>query len=136
MAYNYFMKEVEFQESWNKKRIFFAGIFLIILIVIGLELKGNIISNLLNNKNSRSPSASVKGLKIYENQNKSEFSSDIGSVLQEKLESIKQDAENVNISEIATSSPQVQKIINDIKNLQNLPSNQLKDACLNICKGL
>ena len=136
MAYNYFMKEVEFQESWNKKRIFIASLFIILLIGIGLELKGNIISNLLNNKNSPSPSASVKGITVYENKNQNEFKLDIGSSLQQKLESIKQDAENVNISEIATSSTQVQKIINDIKNLQNLPSNQLKDACMNICKGL
>jgi len=130
------MKEVEFQESWNKKRILIASIFIIILIGIGLELKGSIISNLLSNKNSHSSSASVKGLTIYETPNKSESVPDIGSAIQQKIESIKQDAENVNISEIATSSPQVQKIINDIKNLQNLPSNQLKDVCLNICKGL
>lgn len=129
------MKEVEFQESWNKKRIFITSLFIILLIGVGLELKGNIISNLLSNKNAGS-SSSVKGVTIYENKNQSEFKPDIGSTLQHKLESIKQDAENVNISEIATSSPQVKKIINDIKNLQSLPSNQLKDACLNICKGL
>lgn len=130
------MKEVEFQESWNKKRIFIAFLFIILLIGVGLELKGNIISNLLNNKNLRFPSTSVKGVIVYENKDQNEFKPDIGSSLQQKLESIKQDAENVNISEIATSSPQVQKIINDIKNIQNFPSNQLKDACLNICKGL
>lgn len=130
------MKEVEFQESWNKKRIFIASIFIILLIGVGLELKGSIISNLLNNKNARSPSASVKGATIYESKNQNGFKPDIGSILQHKLESIKQDAENINISEIATSSPQMQKIINDIKNLQSLPSNQLKDACFNICKGL
>ena len=130
------MKEVEFQETWNKKRIFITSLFIVLLISIGLELKGGMVSSLLSNKNARSPSTSVKGLTIYENPNKSEFTPDIGSTIQQKLESIKQDAENVNISEIATSSPQVQKIINDIKNLQSFPSNQLKDVCLNICKGL
>ncbi|MBI2031355.1 MAG: hypothetical protein HYT08_01950 [Candidatus Levybacteria bacterium] len=126
------MKEVGFQESWNKKRILIASFLIAVLIGIGLELKGNTISNFLKNKPSFS---AIKGVATYKNPNQ-RSAPDIGSAVSQKLESIKQDAENINISEIATSTPQIQKIINDIKNLQNLPSNQLKDACLNICKGL
>jgi hypothetical protein len=35
--------------------------------------------------------------------------------------------------EVASSSPQVQKILNDIKALQQYPANQIKDLCRKIC---
>lgn len=125
-------KEAGFKESWNKKRIFIASFLLVILIGIGLELNGNIVSNFLEKNPS---SSAVKGIRTYKNQtNKLNF--DFGATVSERLEAIRQDAENIDISEIATSSPQIQKIIKDIKNLQNFPNSQLKEACFNICKGL
>lgn len=134
ITYNQFMKKVEFQDSWNKKRIFIVSIIIVILMGIAIELKGNIIPNLLKNKR---PLPAIREQAIYRDQGrKLNLNPNLDSVISQKLESIKQDAEKINISEIATSSSQIQKIINDIKNLQNLPNTQLKEICFNICKGL
>ena len=51
----------------------------------------------------------------------------------EKIESLKQDVRGLNIVEIASSSPQVQKILNDIKFLEQYPANQAKEICKKIC---
>lgn len=56
--------------------------------------------------------------------------------VQNKLSDIKKEVNNINVADIASSSPQVQKVLNDIKNLQDLPQSQAKDACLKICSGL
>lgn len=56
--------------------------------------------------------------------------------LKEKLEGIKRDVEKLTIDDVASSSPQLQKVVNDLKTLQEYPKNQVKEACLNICSGL
>lgn len=55
---------------------------------------------------------------------------------QEKFDEIRENAESIDVVEVASSSPQIQKVINDIKNLQNYPRSQAKEACFNICEGL
>ena len=123
------MQEVKFEESWNKKRI---SIALLALFAVGgafYALRGSIFpqSFLQNNKKENPSKESVLSTKSEPN---------VQEILEKQVESIKKEAGNINIEEIASSSSQVQKIINDIKNLQNLPKDKTKEACYNICKGL
>ncbi|MBI4080334.1 MAG: hypothetical protein HY430_01025 [Candidatus Levybacteria bacterium] len=55
---------------------------------------------------------------------------------QERLEQIKEQVSNLSVSDMVSSSPQVDKIIKDLQGLQQYPKNQVKDACFKICEGL
>lgn len=123
------MQEVKFEQSWNKKRIL---ITILATLAVGGALyafRGSIFpqSFLQNNKKENSLKKSVLSQKSEP---------DLQQILEKQIESIKKETGNINIEEIASSSSQVQKIINDIKNLQNLPKDKAKEACYKICSGL
>ena len=61
---------------------------------------------------------------------------DVKQSIQNQIDNLKNEAQNINVVDIATSSPQVQKVINDLKAIQNYPQNQLKTTCEKICSGL
>lgn len=54
----------------------------------------------------------------------------------EKLEALKKEAGKIDVDQIASSSPQIQKVLNDLKALEKVPQNQAKNMCLNICNTL
>lgn len=62
--------------------------------------------------------------------------SDIQNVVQEKVVTIREQVSQLNPAEIATSSPQIQRILNDIHSIEYYPKNQAKEMCENICRGL
>lgn len=130
------MQEVKIKESWNKKRLGVALIVLLILAGLGYGLKSHFLGGQPTPKQF-SNSKSVKGATSDVSSNGSDESiANFGTAVGKQLESIKKEAGSINITEIATSSPQVQKIVNDIKNLQNYPGSQAKEACFKICSGL
>lgn len=126
------------REFWDKKKIAFGMVILtVFLAMAGFGAK----AFFLNKKNETEslsktsvskPSTDVEGAasKIddsSQNQN-SQFSFPKASDVAGKIESIKQEVSQLNIQELASSSPQIQKIINDIKNLEQAPQNQAKEA--------
>lgn len=128
------MEEIKSEESWNKKRIF-AALFLIILLAIG----GYFFKTKVLDNRSLSPLdilRSVKGTSNVKDKSKVQEESlgiNVQKTVQEKLESLKQQVTGLNVAEVASSSPQVQKIINDIKSLEQYPQNQVKEVCKKIC---
>jgi predicted RNA-binding protein with EMAP domain len=38
--------------------------------------------------------------------------------------------------EVASSSPQIQKVLNDIQGIKNLPADQARNTCMKICSGI
>lgn len=135
------------QETWDKKKIVIFITVVAILVVIGFYAKTKYFGN--SQKQSFVPfksSQEVAGENIESNDSedsstnsKDSFSSiqdNIKNNAQQKLESIKQQIANLNALEVATSSPQVQKIINDLKSLEQYPSNQAKEMCQKICSSL
>lgn len=126
------MKEVEFEESWNKKRILIAFIFIAALGLLAYVFRGSI-SDMFpkNRENSTNKSPSSK-----EGVLSTKSEANIEETLGKQIESIKKEAGNINLEEIASSSAQIQKIINDVKSLQDIPKNEAKDACFKICSGL
>lgn len=125
------MEEVRMEESWNKKRIF-AALFLIILLVVGIYFFK---SRVLDTDLSPQDPKSVKGVSSKEKSKNKEndVSVDIQKAVKEKINSLKQEVSSLNIIEVASSSPQIQKIINDIKSLEQYPTNQAKEICRQIC---
>jgi len=129
------MKEDKKKEEsqWDKKRIILFSI-LVFLAIIGayyvktLILPDNTSKDLSSNSVLKE---SVKGASTSENSPGS-----LKQGIQNQINSLKDEAQNINVVDIATSSPQVQKVINDLKAIQNYPSNQLKSTCEKICSGL
>ena len=128
------MDEIKKEESWNKKRIF-AALFLIAALIIG----GYFFKTKVLGSKSLSPLdilRSVKGTSDVKDKSKvpkEDLNINVQKAVQEKIESLRQDVKGLNIVEIASSSPQVQKIINDIKSLEQYPINQAKEICKQIC---
>lgn len=127
------MEQLKEEKSWNKKRIFLFLIILFLLIALGFGLKTFILVP------STSTLQSVRGKKT-EKQATNSFSlpnvSTVQKALQQKLEDVKEEIIHLNVENIASSSPQIQKVINDLNALRQYPANQVKDACLKICSGL
>jgi hypothetical protein len=128
------MEEVSRGASWNKKKIFIATFLLILLIVGGYFLKTRILG-----VNSSQLVESVKGIATEEIK-KPTVKINIQKAVKEKIDDLKQEVLGLDVLEIASSSPQVQKILNDIKSLEQYPANQAKEFCKQIyekiCGGL
>lgn len=125
-------KEKKQEVVWDKKKIIVFTFIIIILVVIGFRLKSHFLdSNYSLPKNTiAEQKEQVKGVTAQD------LSNNIKQSIQQDINNIKTEAQNINVVDIATSSPQVQKVINDLKSLQNLPKNQFKDACEKVCNGL
>lgn len=133
------MEEVKVEKSWNKKRIFISLSILVLLVVGIFALKTFVLNQNIDSSKPNSVLHSVKGDKD-EQPIKNVFSlpktSSVQKALKEKLEDVKKEVGNLNIESIASSSPQIQKVINDLNALKQYPINQVKDACLKVCNGL
>ena len=125
------MYDVKNEESWNKTRIFIA-FFLIALLAVGAYFfKIRFLDANLSPKEGKS----VKGVSLEDKgkNNNGNMGIDVQGAVKEKLNDLKQEVLDLNIAEIASSSPQVQKILNDIKSLEQYPANQVKEICRQIC---
>lgn len=117
----------------NKKRIL---IIIFTIIILGLVVYFG--KTLLLGKNKFDLfGKSVKGISTQKQENVSLPSvSNLQNSLQQNLESIKQEASKLDFAEIASSSPQIQKLIKDLNTLKDYPSNKVKEVCQNICNSL
>lgn len=125
-------------QKWNKKKIILTALAVAFLIVAALQLKNYILGDAKGETSAESssgPSQAVEGAKISPTISLP-TAKQIGESLGQNLNDIKQELNNINVQDIATSSPQVKKILEDIKALPNYPANQAKDVCLNICNSL
>ncbi|HYM65627.1 MAG TPA: hypothetical protein VES68_04085 [Candidatus Sulfotelmatobacter sp.] len=127
------MKEQKEKIEWDKKKIVVFVIFLAVLLIGLYKVKTIILDKNVSKEKSSSlvSKQDVKGAQTIESPAQS-----LKNNVQEQINSLKSEAQNINVVDIATSSPQVQKIINDLKAIQNYPSNQLKQTCINICNRL
>lgn len=130
-------------ESWNKKRLAIGILTLLIFLSLVLGVRSFFLgkNNDLFTKKTSGVEEKVKG--VFEQQKDSgSEENNVGvsipgsSDIQQRLEVIKKEVNSINITEITSSSPQIQKVLTDLKNLEEYPKNQVKEACYNICKGL
>lgn len=130
----------EEEHEWDKRKIAFAVAFAVFLI--GVEYYFNVfsagkeaITSVLGVEFKR---PEVKRPAVSNNNQKGKPPSiqEIKSAVESKVEDIQKEVKNLDFNEIASSSPQIQKIIKDIKALEKYPSNQAKQICENICKSL
>ncbi|MDP2672288.1 MAG: hypothetical protein Q8O84_00550 [Nanoarchaeota archaeon] len=113
-------------EAWDIKKIL---VFVVIAVLLGFSFKTFVLDQNVS-QFSKAKSVEVEGVSDFSP------SEDLQQNLQTKFNDLKEEVNNLNVVDIATSTPSVQKILNDFKNLQNLPQSQAKEACFNICSGL
>ncbi len=123
------MKEREEKFEWDKKKIILFVIGAILLIIIALVFRQMMVGGqaLIPSSTTAVKGASTQSLPALP---------DVKQSIQNQIDNLKNEAQNINMVDIATSSPQVQKVINDLKAIQNYPQNQLKSTCEKICSGL
>ena len=122
------MKEAPKEElQWDKKKILLFLIAAVVLIGIGFEAKDLVLG--------KSVSTQAPVIKPDVKGAATQIVPNIKSNVQDQLNNLKAEAQNVNLVEIASSSPQVQKVINDLKALQDYPKNQVKATCEQICNS-
>lgn len=130
------MKEQKKKDEieWDKKKILLFLFSVLFLIVAAYGLKTMLLGQDIKPTNFYLPKVKtdVKG----ESTKVPSRPQDIKKNIQNEINSLKNEASNINLIEIASSSPQVQKVINDLKAIQNYPSTQLKETCEKICSGL
>ncbi|MBI3984817.1 MAG: hypothetical protein HY344_02630 [Candidatus Levybacteria bacterium] len=124
------MRKIEKEEiAWDKKKIIATIVIAVLVIVTAIQVKNSVFPPDYKPP-AQKPKENVKGL------NTAEFSSNIKQSISENVNNLKTQAESLDVAEIASSSPQVQKLINDLKSLKDLPKSQLKSTCERICSGL
>lgn len=121
------MEEEDVGESWNKKRIAIAVFLLGVFVVGGYFLKTNVFISPSHDTRE------VKGISAEDDVVINEPKIDVQAAASEKINDLKKEVSNLDVMEIASSSPQVQKILNDIKSLEKYPATQAKQVCNQIC---
>lgn len=118
----------QLEHVWDPKRVGIGLLFLAVLLVIFCYTVGQKILK-LPSFSYQPPKKAVTGISDH-----AISSSSID--LNKKVATIKQEMQNINVQDIATNSPQVQKVMQDLQALQSYPKVQTKGICQQICKGL
>lgn len=140
---------VEEDHQWDKKKIAIGiGVF-VLLLGTGLFAKSYFLDSTTSvvRRDSSKSEELVEGANTsvfktseatptpYQKSPLSSFStSSIQEGVQKQLETIKEKVANLNVSDVAQNSPQYKKVVEDLQNLQGLPKEEAKKACLNICE--
>lgn len=125
------MDKEEESRSWDYKKIMLGVIVLGIIAVVGYSQWELILSY------NTMPTKDVAGIETTQHiKNNQSRVTDPKIDLQEKIAEIAEEVSKLDVAEVTASSPQVQKVLKDMEALKNLPKNEAKDACMNICKSL
>lgn len=114
-------KEKKIEQEWDIRKIFLAFVIVAAVLFVGIWLKRGYFARINSKSVVKDASTEVPNLQ---------------KVVQSKIDNIKGEAAKINVEEVATSSPQVQKVINDLKSIQSYPNDQVKTMCEKICNGL
>lgn len=125
-------KEIAEEFEWDRKKIIIGLVLLAVLSVGAVELKDyfsgagkSILGESSVPKSSEIEKPSIKSPNVN-------IQTEIGP----KIEEIRKTINDLDAKEVASSSPQIQKVLNDIQGIKDLPSSQAKDMCLKLCSGI
>lgn len=127
------------EEVWDKKKVT-IGVFLIgISIIAAVAVKMFVFTD---NQNLSANSTEQSKRHILGNKTEGQGSSAVSNLktipdsVREKIAAIKEQITHLDAGDIASSSPQVQKVLQDIQALKDYPHNQARELCENMCKSL
>ncbi len=117
--------------EWDKKRIVLTLFFGLVAILIAWELK----KMLLPNTNILGEST-VKTASEIEKPDIETPDVDLESRVGSRISDIKESIVNLDPEEVASSSPQIQKVLKDIQGIRDLPAEEARNTCHKICSGI
>lgn len=124
-------KKDEEELIWDKKRLL-IGIGIILIVIIGTwEIKGRYYpdTNILGE-------STIKNVSDLEKPDIQSPGLDLQSRVNSTINEVRGSVENLDPEEVASSSPQIQKVLRDIQGIKNLPTDKARDACYRICSGI
>ncbi len=141
---------IDQETVWDKKKIAIGVVSAIILLGVGIYFLKPYLFNQQNAATEVSQKSgnigSVEGASTSQGidqkndnsqgQTAKSFSIPTVNDVQANIANIQQQITHLDAAQIASSSPQVQKIIQDIQSMQEYPKNQAKEMCQQICSKL
>lgn len=122
-------KKIEETHEWDKKKISIALIIFAVGLIAFMEAK-----------NQFFPESNVLGTSsVNRSVQKPDFKTpkiDLQKELGVSLDEVKSDISSLDAKEVASSSPQIQKVLRDIEGIKDMPTNEARDACMRICSGI
>ncbi len=131
--------EEKMEEVWDFKKI---GIGIVLLVLV---IAGGLIAKRLILHQSIAPSSFIPQLPTVKGASIGPISPTPLPInislpsqhdVQQQVQQIQQQVTQLNVQEIATTSPQVLGILKQIQDLPSGPIGQVKDACLRLCNNL
>lgn len=127
--------EADEELEWDKKKIF------ITLGVVALFLTGGFAAKVfLLGSHTALPSfqQDVKGASTVNSsaQTSSPIQLPSSTAVQQKIASLEQQASQISVKDIASTSPQIQAIVQQLQNLPQMPGNVAKQTCMQLCNNL
>lgn len=125
-------KEEESSDEWDKKRIVITAFFAVVAILAVREIKATFFpsdESVLGQNVSISPTPIKKPDVEIPRFN---VANEVGS----KIEELKRNIEGLDPQEVASSSPQIQKVLRDMEGLKDLPSNEARNTCMKLCSEI
>lgn len=125
-------KEEESSEQWDKKRIVITAFFVIVAILAVKEVKTTFFPS---NDSVLGQSVEIAPTPIKKPDielPRFNVANEVGS----RISEIKNNINSLDPKEVASSSPQIQKLLHDMEGIKDLPSNEAKSACMKICSEI
>lgn len=131
------------EERWNGKRILGALLVLGILGVGVYTFAPSVFDPVKHafSKPSQTQSTDVQGVSTAREKEEDEkpkigFAAIDRKELEKRLLEIKDHALKLSVNDVASSSPQVKKLIDDLEALQEIPKNRARQLCQELCKRI
>jgi len=124
-------EEHEEKVEWDKPRI------MSFFIVLGLLVVGGLLGKhfFLDVQTNSSPQQSVQGISTQADASLPTVQS-VQRGVTEQLANLQQQASQISVKDIASSSPQVQQVLLQLQKLPQLPGDIAKQACVQLCGKL
>ena len=121
--------------EWDKKKISIALFIVFSIGVAAYFFNDSFSTKILGEKTSKviSDSPSSKSPQQTFSSIIQITPANIKSAVQGKINDLKNEVSNLKVEEIASSSPQIQKIISDFNSLKDYPINQVQEICKKVC---
>ncbi|HEV2339493.1 MAG TPA: hypothetical protein VGT05_01865 [Patescibacteria group bacterium] len=120
-------REEEFEEFWDIKKLLIGIFFIAILIGLGLIAKHFLLAD-----TSVFPQQSIQSFSTQPISSSVSANGDIAT----EVKKLENQAKNLSLTDIASSSPQVQQIIEQLQALPKMPENTAKNICVQLCNKL
>lgn len=123
-------KEIKHEDDfeWDKKRVAIALIVLVVGFFLLYEIKNNFFDDkVLGDEDIRKSEIEKPKIKPPV---------DLSNELETTFDEVRKSVLNLSPEEVATTSPQIQKVLRDIEGIKNLPQNEAKEACHKICSEI